>query len=405
MLYVVTLAVRLGGGQGDDLAMKTTVPAAPGTSVVPPVRNQRPSPMALLPDALITAFWVLLGVLMAALLLLATLVLVRSGIFSARKLTDEQTKSLWAFLGVAMGAAVTLLGSLLTEQNNRRTSALTREAGEREQLAREKQQALAQEAEERLITDTVARILELITVDGGYAPRARVAGAIATLMQLRGGTIAVRILGELWKDNAVDSDTAVWLIDRILLQYRSGASETEVQDALSLLVINSSKLVPGPNDPDQTWYVWPSVVTGKWAAHLPLRAKDALIVASVRVLLAREVSYWTNVGDAFPVDMLAAAIEDEAVTTVAPVLRALIDSGVVDQVATYIGDDLRARVNKLAADGGLAPWFQKLVDELGPWSTGGTGNDAGRPRVVGSISVPTPTAAPELSTGEPRLQA
>ena len=196
--------------------MKPTVPDGSG---IGPVQNHRPSQMALLPDGLITAFWVLLGVLMTALLLLATLVLVRSGIFSAKKLTDEQTKSLWAFLGVAMGAAVTLLGSLLTEQNNRRTSALTREAGEREQLAREKQQALAQEAEERLITDTVARILELITVDGGYAPRARVAGAIATMMQLRGGTIAVRILGELWKDNAVDSDTAVWLIDRILLQY------------------------------------------------------------------------------------------------------------------------------------------------------------------------------------------
>jgi hypothetical protein len=381
------------------MAVKPTV-ADP--TAVGPVQRHRPDAKALLPDGLITAFWVLLGVLMTALLLLATLVLVRSGIFTARKLTDEQTKSLWAFLGVAMGAAVTLLGSLLTEQGNRRTSALTREAGEREQVARDKQQALAQEAEERLITDTVARILELITVDGGHAPRARVAGAIATLMQLRGGTIAVRILGELWKDNAVDSDTAVWLIDRILLQYPAGASEREVQDAVSLLVINAAKLVPGPNDPDQTWYVWPSAVTGQWAAHLPLRAKDALIVASVRVLLAREVAYWANVGDAFPVDMLTVAIDDEAVTTVAPVLAALIDAGVLDRVYTSIDDDLRRRVTKLAAGASLAPWFQKVVGDLGPWGAGGSGDGPDRPVVVGPISVPTPAAtAPAPSTGDP----
>ena len=132
---------------------------------------------------------------------LAAVLLAKSHVLSARSLTDEQTKSLWAFLGVAFGAVVTLIAALLTEQHNRRTDALTRQIADREQATREQQQRLANETEYRLKIDTISKVLELITVGEGsaYATRARVAGAIVTLMQLGGGVIGLRILNELWE--------------------------------------------------------------------------------------------------------------------------------------------------------------------------------------------------------------
>lgn len=76
---------------------------------------------------------------------------------STSHLSSDQTKTLWAFLGVALGAVVTLISALLTEQHNRRTDALAREAEERLRLTALQQQALAREAEERLRIDTVAK--------------------------------------------------------------------------------------------------------------------------------------------------------------------------------------------------------------------------------------------------------
>ncbi len=268
-----------------------------------------------------------------------------------------------------MAAAATLLGALLTEQNNRRTSALTREVSEREHLARQKQQALAQEAEERLVTDTVARVLELITVESGYAPRARVAGAIATLMQLRGGTIAIRILGELWKDGAVDSDTAVWLIDRVLSRYSPG-SETEVNDAATLLFTNSSKLIPSSDDTNQVWHLWPSVMD-PWPSQLPYKAKEALLVTSVKVLLTRELSYWLGSGDFFPIKSLCGAMEDGECGYVAGgVLCKVLNSGAADAMYSVIGEDNSTRAIALATRFVATPWFESLLDQIDSWAAG-----------------------------------
>lgn len=340
-----------------------------------------------LPNWVVPGLWVILCVLMTSLLLLAALVLVRSGFFTSKRLTDEQTKSLWAFLGAAMAAAATLLGALLTEQNNRRTSALTREVSEREHLARQKQQALAQEAEERLLTDTVARVLELITVESGYAPRARVAGAIATLMQLRGGTIAIRILGELWKDGAVDSDTAVWLINRVLSRYSPG-SETEANDAATLLFTNSSKLIPSSDDTNQVWNLWPSVMD-PWPSQLPYKAKEALLITSVKVLLTRELSYWVDNGDYFPIKSLCGAMEDGGCGYAAgQVLCKVLNSGAGGAMYSVIGEDNSTRARALATRFVATPWFESLLDQIDSWAAG-DGFDASN---IGDVVPAIPSA-------------
>ena len=134
---------------------------------------------------IVRILWKVLTVIVLLLFALAVVLLIKSDVLSTKYLTDSQAKNLWAFLGVSFGAVVTLIGALLTEQHKRRTD------------------VLARETEDRLKIDTVAKVLELVTVEGQYAPRARVAGAIATLMRLGGGDVGVRILGELWTDDAV----------------------------------------------------------------------------------------------------------------------------------------------------------------------------------------------------------
>jgi hypothetical protein len=312
---------------------------------------------------LVRLLWGLLGFLFLSLLGLASVLLVRSGIFSEGQLSDEQTKSVWAFLGVAFGAAATLIGALLAEQNNRRTAAITREAADRTQLAAMNQQRLAEEAEQRLAIDTVAKVLQLTTHGADYAKPAQVAGAIATLVELQRGTVAVRILGELWKDDAVDSETAVWLIDQILHEYPQASSEHDVYGALSLLIDNASKLLPPCNDP-APWSIWPDIGRSRWPRDFPGKAKNQLLQASAAILTSRDLKWWSirAMGLADVIKMLVLALDDELVLArshAGYILYSLVQSGMAGLFV--IDKDLQLRVNEFA-DPSFAPWLAKLFD-------------------------------------------
>jgi hypothetical protein len=259
---------------------------------------------------MVPILWGLLGLFFLSLVAMAVVLLVRAGFFSNGKLSNQQTNSVWAFLGVAFGAVVTLFGALLTEQHNRRTAAITKEAADRSDLATTNQQRLAEEAEKRLEIDTVAKVLQLITQNGGYAKRARVAGAIATLVQLQAGPVAVRILGELWKEDAVDSDTAVWLIDRIV-ERQLGDAQENLADVVSLLVYNAGKLVPSPARPDHTWSRWPRSAAFKWPSDLPDDARRQFIEASISLLASRNLEWWARFrGHCGVIEMLTFALDD-----------------------------------------------------------------------------------------------
>jgi hypothetical protein len=325
---------------------------------------------------------------LVSLVTFAVVLVVRSGFFSSGPLSEDQTSSVWAFLGVSLGAVVTMIGALLAEQNNRRTQALTREAAQREALAKQQQQKLAEEAEERLGIDSVAKILELVTVEQGYAPRARVAGAIATMVQLRGGSVAVRILGELWKDDGVDSDTAVWLIDRIL---KESKSDDEVTAAAFLLGQNVSKLVPAPGDSSQDWTNFPPTLERGWPAHLPSDAKNEFIVLAPRVLLVRDIAWWKGLSTVLPVDLLVAALDDQEYGLAAAfVLSALLDSGALDELDYSLDDEQRDRVKTMISGLEFPAWFQKLVDGLEPWARGEP--------IQGTV--PTSAAAPVIAVSD-----
>jgi hypothetical protein len=346
---------------------------------------------------LLPGLWITLACLLASLIVLAILLLVKMNFFSTDPLTDEQLKSVWAFLGVALGAVVTLIGTLLTEQHNRRTAAITREAGERERLAKAEQQVLAEQAERRLTIDTVSKTLELITESGNYAKRARVGGAIATMMELEGGAVAIRILGELWAADAVDSDTAVWLINRVL--ERSKQTD-ELQAAAALLSTNVSKLVPGKNDADQDTENFPLLLYDSWPVSLPVIARNSLLVMTVKLLLVRELEWW-QARSRFPVDLLTYALDDpEYSSGAAFTLAKLHDLGVLQTLDAEPDEQQLARIRFLSEDFVASGWFERLLAEFEHWARG---EDVGAvaASTAGSIGV---AASESSSSPSPRMK-
>jgi hypothetical protein len=338
------------------------------------------------PGWLIPALWILLGFLLLALIGVAGFLLVKTDFFSGKSPTDTQAKTLWAFVGVALGAVVTLIGALLTEQQNRRTIALEREkaelteqhnrrtialeteaaqrereAAQRDALAKAAQEALEAQAEKRLTLDTVARLLELLTEDGDYAKRARVGGAIATMVELEGGTVALRILGELWTAGAVDTETAVWLIERVLNEDRP---EDEQVLAANLLATHVTKLVPARNDQDQDWNLWPAL-TVTWPSSLPSAARGALLVTAVRTLLAREPNWWHERG-AEPVDMFFGALEDDEYRQPSSCVIVTL----VDLEFLILEAERAEQIREWSTSKTSMAWFSQLISRFEHWAEG-----------------------------------
>lgn len=237
--------------------------------------------------------------------------------------------------------------------------------------SRENQQALARETEQRLVIDTVAQVLELITVEGVYAPKARVAGAIATLMQLRSGTVAIRILGELWTADAIDPDTACWLIDRVVQDSLAGHSTSDdARDAIVLLVMNAVKILPAPDAPNQYAHFWPESLRSSWPSRLSYSAKNAIVVAAVNVLLVREIAYWKGGGgNHFPLHILIGALDDPAMSgPAATVLAKLLEVDAFALIGLELPEVTRQRIGSAA--GPINAWFDRLLSQFEPWAKG-----------------------------------
>lgn len=312
--------------------------------------------------------WILLGLLVTSLLALAVSLVFKMEVFSQKPLGDEQLKSLWAFLGVALGAAATLIGALLTEQNNRRS-------GLREELARLQQRNQSRETEDRLTLDTRAKVLELLTHEEHYAPQARVAGAIATMMDLRGGgggAVACRIIDELWRNGKIGTSSAVWLLGRVL----QGADFTEEDkaQAAGVLAYHAPKLFPEQNDPDQNWDEWPYVLfRDGWPEDLPEFAKWGLFYMAIKALLSREPDFWTGLEVQPPIRALwyASSSADQNVNAVAAfALTKVLSLRNFIAFSDFVDAEEENRIRSLAETHETARWLLKVYEQFEPWAAG-----------------------------------
>ena len=322
----------------------------------------------------------------------------------AEPLKADQAKNVWTFLGVALGAAVTLLGTLLTAQHQRRSTELARQvaadearARGTEARARSTEVVLAAQAERRLQVEGAAKMLEFLTDgNGAYARRAVVAGAITSMMEVAGGTAGVRVLRELWQVGAVPSSTAVAVINRVLEAADKAPSgedsaagrldnslqrplrPPELYAAAELLAINAHKVLPPSGSQAQIWVNWPSLFTDEqgrehWPRALPAEAKYALLVFVAMLLVSREVEWWKQTGAVQPIGTLVTATGDEEVVEIAArLLVELEDLGFLREVS-YEWADPAAEVEYLRAKAGELspmPWFVRLLDRVRAWGHG-----------------------------------
>jgi hypothetical protein len=210
---------------------------------------------------------------------------VRTAIFLLDSLghsSGQLAEAALAFLASVLGTCVTVAGLWLTKAHNDRT-------------------------ESRLALETVATGLNLIGQGDGYAPSAKVAGALATLIHLDQPVIAIRALRTAWLDNAVDAETATWLIGEVL---KSGTPGSQLE-AARLLYARADKLTELRSDGSLDVH-WPYWLYENWPADLHLDVRGNILRALVAVLLSKELSVWQR-GDYYywVIGLLDEAIQRE----------------------------------------------------------------------------------------------
>jgi len=205
---------------------------------------------------------------------LVAAVVVRSGLwhFHGGPFNDEQFKALLLFLGTALGTTATLIGLLVTRASAARSLA---------------QQQL----------DTAVQALNLIRNDQGYAAKAVISGALATLVHLGHPVIAMRTLQTAWSSgDAVDVKTAVWLIDQVLASNASSASASDLiaskQEAVEMLNANLAQLVHDDRPGDVDW----PMSAFAWPRHLDQQTSWRLLQTLLALLTRNPAEWWTRDG-------------------------------------------------------------------------------------------------------------
>jgi hypothetical protein len=233
--------------------------------------------------------WVAYAVLVALpVYAIAVAMCIRSGIFAAdpQPLNDEQFKALWTFVAAALATSATILGALLTKSHNDRTLAIQAEAAARET-------AMSREVNERLKLETVVGGLQLVSADGKYSPKASIAGGVATLVQLGHPIVAIRTLAALMSEDAVDEETATWLLGQVLTTTVTKGSAADLRaakdEAASLLSRHARKFTI-PAEPGE--FHWPDCVLAQWPRGTSTNGSQNLALALIGVLLSQKRSWW-----------------------------------------------------------------------------------------------------------------
>lgn len=262
--------------------------------------------------------------------------------------TDEQYKAIWTFLGVALGTAATIMGAILTKANNDKNLAEQRVGEDRQKL------------------DTAVQALNLIKQDDKYASPAVTAGALAALVHLGHPTIAMLTTQAALSDDAVTTETAVWLVDQVLMSEHSAKSKA---DALGILDTLTPQLTresaPGV-------FQFPHSAISTWPSGLDESGNYWLLDSMMALLVSREYEWWISGGTTwtwvlYSIDELVArpsiseGPKSGAATYGMRLLTVIGDGTISGNADSRDAAHVRQRLEPLAQDG---DW---LGDWLGHW--------------------------------------
>lgn len=236
-------------------------------------------------------------------LVLATTVAIRSGLFdfAAGAPSEAELKALWTLVGTGLGAAATTIAAVLTYSREQQRLAYESESTHRkdrldEQMQHQKEIA-ERDASVRQRLETAVSGLGLISKDGHYAPRAVLAGALATLVQLGHPVLAMRILAAARTEDkdVIDHDTAAWLIGRVLTLTAQDDGDGDVDEAKGEAAALLLRFAPSLTDPEDCGsFSWPNAVTTRWPSGLSRNASVNVQLALVELMLNQSKTWWND---------------------------------------------------------------------------------------------------------------
>lgn len=318
----------------------------------PPRRNPAERPLS---------GWVLLvALVLVPLYVVSGVLIVRSGLLTnpvGAGINDAQFRALLTFLAAIFAATVTTVGLLLTRSHNARVHA-------RQQL------------------ETATKGLELIVSGDSYAPKARVAGALAVLVHLNQPVIAMRSLRTAWADGAVDPETAVWLIGEVV-----NADDIGSQLEAARLLEERARLLTDGAGVDARFY-WPPSIYENWPRFLPVEGRIAVLGALLRVLLSQPLPWWAAKRYGWAVALLDEALQsdsDEGIRNEsAEILRVLLSTitGPTDRISWRAAwkslPKIRQRVDQHRTSNVRVQKLVNLEKQLMIWSNVSAAKNAGR---------------------------
>jgi hypothetical protein len=187
---------------------------------------------------------------------------IRTGVFDLgdKSISNEEIQAVWTLVASGLATGASIIGLLLSRSHNERML-------------------------ERTALDTVVKGLELIVgADGKYAPRARIAGALAALIHLGHPVIGMRTLAAAWEEDAVDPATGVWLISQV---FETGSSSSR-HEAARLLRVHAGDLCAKKKGQ----FLWPSAIVESWPIYAPASARKHIVYAIHEVVLSRDRAWW-----------------------------------------------------------------------------------------------------------------
>lgn len=207
--------------------------------------------------------WWALGWLAAVVVLASLLLVVLLGPLHLNVGSTDRSAAVFAFVGVLVTAAVSIIGLAVTRQSNRRLGQESRDASNRLRLD------AAMRAGESFSSPTPESVSS-----------ASIASSLLALTKLENVDLAVALLVDFWSPRAhrkVSDETAVLVVDAAL---RSGRRSAQLV-AAELLCRNSRHL-----DPCQSLH-WPSVIDGCWDPAFGPKTKLLLVDALTQMTLAK----------------------------------------------------------------------------------------------------------------------
>lgn len=335
-------------------------------------KNRRLIPFAFL------AIFVILPLLWIGLCLT-----IRSGIYLPWGNTSKNTpdpnlmRMFLIFIGGGLATAVTLIASLLTYDHNR--------------LERERLREHSQEEERRLMLDLAIRDLELMSIN----KQAKIAGALANMVELGHTDMALRTLEPIWHTKQVDAGTATWLIDQVLEKEEKNGNKQSpaINEAITLLKVHAASLT----DSKRHMWGWPPHLY-HWDPELSEYAKREILMAATLLITSQSKSWW-QFGEhndlRAPVRLLSEATADKDIHISAAA------SNILDSLAACCPEAVPLR-NHLAADSSDVPtWAAAMSRLIKAWAAKGANSRSHQNSRSHHRPTFDPTTAP-VRTGDDR---